>query len=102
MANSPISDLAPDGPDLTAYDRDQMPTYLRLIDAAGDGADWREAVEIIFGVDPNADLDRARATYDSNRSEEHTSELQSLMRISYAVFRLQKKKTRTNHDINNT
>src|SRR3546814_5944873 len=27
---------------------------------------------------------------DSLRSEEHTSELQSLMRISYAVFRLQK------------
>src|SRR3546814_1606912 len=29
------------------------------------------------------------------RSEEHTSELQSLMRISYAVFCLQKKKQRT-------
>src|SRR3546814_4392950 len=29
-------------------------------------------------------------------SEEHTSELQSLMRISYAVFRLQK--TQINHD----
>src|SRR3546814_4515892 len=29
---------------------------------------------------------------DSGRSEEHTSELQSLMRISYAVFRLKKKK----------
>src|SRR3546814_6878594 len=28
------------------------------------------------------------------RSEEHTSELQSLMRISYAVFRLKKKKTK--------
>src|SRR3546814_3838253 len=28
-----------------------------------------------------------------HRSEEHTSELQSLMRISYAVFCLQKKKT---------
>src|SRR3546814_8843143 len=28
----------------------------------------------------------------ANRSEEHTSELQSLMRISYAVFCLQKKK----------
>src|SRR3546814_5492982 len=27
----------------------------------------------------------------THRSEEHTSELQSLMRISYAVFRLQKK-----------
>src|SRR3546814_4231481 len=31
----------------------------------------------------------------SLRSEEHTSELQSLMRISYAVFCLQKKKTTT-------
>src|SRR3546814_5346001 len=31
------------------------------------------------------------------RSEEHTSELQSLMRISYAVFCL-KKKTRNQHD----
>src|SRR3546814_6910275 len=27
------------------------------------------------------------------RSEEHTSELQSIMRISYAVFRLKKKRT---------
>src|SRR3546814_1845366 len=32
---------------------------------------------------------------DRNRSEEHTSELQSLMRISYAVFCL-KKKIKTN------
>src|SRR3546814_5039457 len=32
------------------------------------------------------------------RSEEHTSELQSLMRISYAVFCLKKKKTTTNYD----
>src|SRR3546814_940918 len=30
--------------------------------------------------------------YVSGRSEEHTSELQSLMRISYAVFCLKKKK----------
>src|SRR3546814_6599704 len=34
------------------------------------------------------------------RSEEHTSELQSLMRISYAVFCLKKKKTTNDkHDI---
>src|SRR3546814_4411843 len=31
----------------------------------------------------------------SSRSEEHTSELQSLMRISYAVFCLKKKTTHT-------
>src|SRR3546814_8115296 len=33
-----------------------------------------------------------RYTWPSLRSEEHTSELQSLMRISYAVFCLKKKK----------
>src|SRR3546814_1310289 len=32
-----------------------------------------------------------------DRSEEHTSELQSLMRTSYAVFCLKKKKTPTTH-----
>src|SRR3546814_9763435 len=36
-------------------------------------------------------LDERRISAD--RSEEHTSELQSLMRISYAVFCLKKKKT---------
>src|SRR3546814_8994641 len=34
---------------------------------------------------------------ENDRSEEHTSELQSLMRISYAVFRLQKKKKQIQH-----
>src|SRR3546814_3414494 len=33
------------------------------------------------------------------RSEEHTSELQSLMRISYAVFGLKKKNTATMHNM---
>src|SRR3546814_3139082 len=33
---------------------------------------------------------------DNRRSEEHTSELQSLMRISYAVFCLKKKNTLAN------
>src|SRR3546814_10792331 len=33
----------------------------------------------------------------SGRSEEHTSELQSLMRISYAVFCLKKKKINQTH-----
>src|SRR3546814_6064852 len=36
------------------------------------------------------------------RSEEHTSELQSLMRISYAVFCLKKKKTHLQHTNINT
>src|SRR3546814_4759181 len=39
--------------------------------------------------------DGARRRREGARSEEHTSELQSLMRISYAVFCLKKKKTKS-------
>src|SRR3546814_10436535 len=35
---------------------------------------------------------------DCHRSEEHTSELQSLMRISYAIFCLKKKKANKNYN----
>src|SRR3546814_7015718 len=38
----------------------------------------------------------ARISFSSRRSEEHTSELQSLMRISYAVFCLKKKNNNDN------
>src|SRR3546814_9898247 len=40
-----------------------------------------------------AKIEAARARGVDQRSEEHTSELQSLMRISYAVFCLKKKNT---------
>src|SRR3546814_8859903 len=44
---------------------------------------------------PHGQADRGA---DQHRSEEHTSELQSLMRISYDVFCLKKKKTQpTSH-----
>src|SRR3546814_8734961 len=39
------------------------------------------------------------APKSEERSEEHTSELQSLMRTSYAVFCLKKKKPNTNHHL---
>src|SRR3546814_5913816 len=49
-------------------------------------------------VRPSTARDRCRraTTRCPHRSEEHTSELQSLMRISYAVFCLQKKKQHLN------
>src|SRR3546814_1829239 len=40
----------------------------------------------------------AGRTVEGQRSEEHTSELQSLMRISYAVFCLKKKKELKNNE----
>src|SRR3546814_4936018 len=56
--------------------------------AMGEGA-WERRPFIV-----SAD-DRATGASD-RRSEEHTSELQSLMRISYAVFCLKKKTTKKN------
>src|SRR3546814_8615556 len=47
--------------------------------------------------DPGRAVARGRAVRNrDDRSEEHTSELQSLMRISYAVFCLKKKKKTNN------
>src|SRR3546814_10247179 len=50
---------------------------------------------LVLGTQQEAAL----AHITSRRSEEHTSELQSLMRISYAIFCLQNKKTA--HTLNN-
>src|SRR3546814_1910002 len=71
-------------------------TLFRSINPACSSPPWRE----IFAADAKRkqDFAEAQATYQamvavySGRSEEHTSELQSLMRISYAVFCLKKKK----------
>src|SRR3546814_3393291 len=49
----------------------------------------------------DACLDRLVSTL-SKRSEEHTSELQSLMRISYAVFCLKTKNKYSNNNNNNS
>src|SRR3546814_9818276 len=51
------------------------------------GADWRGS-----GAARNCRPARPLSGRDLGRSEEHTSELQSLMRISYAVFCLKNKK----------
>src|SRR3546814_10328822 len=54
----------------------------------------------VDAVGRHQDLARINPTPDqivAQRSEEHTSELQSLMRISYAVFCLKKKKQKHNY-----
>src|SRR3546814_3720750 len=59
----------------------------RAIDTLGNEAlDWEAKAELAVSKDRD---DLARGAL--SRSEEHTSELQSLMRISYAVFCLKKK-----------
>src|SRR3546814_4498980 len=66
----------------------------RPVDSAGTGADQHHAAGgRAAGAAGDLHDDRAGAV----RSEEHTSELQSLMRISYAVFCLKKKTTHLLH-----
>lgn len=62
----PFLDTAPSVEHLTDYDRAHIKLYMRLLDAATDGADWREAVEILFGIDPLREPDRARHVHDSH------------------------------------
>src|SRR3546814_7908724 len=70
----------------------------------GDAKDILANVDCRLAGDKSADQGKQRAleeyyaavqAYWSRRSEEHTSELQSLKRISYAVFCLNTKKTNT-------
>ena len=59
-------DEPPSSDHLTAYDREHMKLYLRLLDASRDGADWREAVRILFGLDPDANPNRCRRMHESH------------------------------------
>ncbi|HWJ75906.1 MAG TPA: DUF2285 domain-containing protein [Kaistia sp.] len=61
-----FDDTAPSGTDLTDYDRAHIRLYMRVLDAAADGADWQEAVAVLFGIDPDREPDRARHVHDSH------------------------------------
>src|SRR3546814_7987396 len=63
---------------------------------AGEGRCVQQQLQPLLRVQPGCGHDEVVSLVDAElRSEEHTSELQSLMRISYAVFCLQKKTTKT-------
>lgn len=64
--SSQFLDEPPSSQALTSYDREHMALYLRLLDSVRDGADWREAVQILFGLDPESDPQRCRLVHDSH------------------------------------
>src|SRR3546814_7295928 len=76
---------------------DTRPVSLFLVTVAASGE--RKSAADSIATDPirlrEAEL---HEQYDRDRSEEHTSELQSLMRISYAVFCLKKNTRPHNHN----
>jgi len=62
----PISDSAPSSGTLTDYDQQHLVTYLRLLDADAEGADWREVARIVLHIDPAREPERARRAWDSH------------------------------------
>jgi len=64
----PFTDIAPSGQELTDYDKAHVKLYMRLLDAAADGADWQEAVQVLFGLDPAREPERCRRIHDSHLS----------------------------------
>ena len=65
-AMPPFLDAPPISQTLTAYDREHMVLYLRLLDSSRDGADWREAVQILFGLDTAREPQRCRQVHDTH------------------------------------
>ncbi len=61
-----VDDFAPTAAILTGYDERHAITYLRLLDADADGADWREVAKIVLHIDPVREPDRARRAWESH------------------------------------
>ncbi len=66
MNNSMFADQPPQSASMTDYDRQHLALYVRLLDAAEEGAEWTEVVRVIFGLDPKQDAERARRVHDSH------------------------------------
>ncbi|TXI87201.1 MAG: DUF2285 domain-containing protein [Cupriavidus sp.] len=54
MVEPTFLDEAPSSDQVTEYDERHLVSYLQLLDADNEGADWQEAVKIIFGLDPKS------------------------------------------------
>lgn len=73
-----VDDVAPTGNDLTPYDERHFVTYLRLLDAKAEGADWKEVAEIVLHRDPATDELKTRRCWES-----HLERAQWLSREGY-------------------
>lgn len=62
-ASEPVADAPPTSDHVTAYDRAHFKTYLRLLDAAEEEADWREVAAIVLGLDPAREPERAQRVH---------------------------------------
>jgi hypothetical protein len=61
-----IADEAPTSPVLTGYDEEHMVTYMRVLDAAAEDADWREVAKIVLHIDPAKEPYRAFRAWETH------------------------------------
>lgn len=73
-----VEDQAPTCPGLTLYDRQHFVTYLRLLDAKAEGADWKDVARIVLHREPVGDEVRTRRCWES-----HLARAQWLSREGY-------------------
>lgn len=66
MTAPEMLDEPPQSASMTDYDRAHIKLYMRLLDAEADGADWAEAVEILFGINPDREPERAYRIHQSH------------------------------------
>jgi len=73
-----VADLAPTGTEITDYDQRHFVTYLRLLDAKAEDADWKEVALIVLHRDPLAEELRTYQCWQS-----HLERAQWLSREGY-------------------
>lgn len=61
-----VADVAPESPILTAYDEERLLTYIRLLDAAAEDADWRDVARIVLHIDPEEQPERAYRAWETH------------------------------------
>jgi hypothetical protein len=61
-----IADEAPSASVLTDYDEQRLVTYLRLLNAQNDGADWTDVARIVLHLDPDREPERARRAWETH------------------------------------
>lgn len=61
-----VDDIAPEGDEITIYDERHFVTYMRLLDAKAEDADWKEVAQIVLHRDPVADELRTRRCWQSH------------------------------------
>ncbi|OJY74079.1 MULTISPECIES: DUF2285 domain-containing protein [unclassified Rhizobium] len=66
MTKEDFLDQPPGGAVLTAYDQAHLRLYLRLLDADAEGADWKEVVEVLFGICAKTEPERAARVHTAH------------------------------------